>query len=567
MLAETPAPKHHDEIFTQAAPNRELPWSALLGTVLVAAVVRLPDLSLPLEVRELDYVTVPWIGKSEFADPLRRALSFLADAIWYASLDEGALRLPWLLTGLVAVLLTTYIVSAMAGTLAGISAGLAVALAGNPTISGTALSPGPWVLTLSLMAVAIAVRGAFANVVCVLAIVCLLATVMTLGPAGWPAWLAVGALLVLRGREIGTWRWRVSVGVYAVATAVFWLIQSGAQRFFWPPWNGSTLRVLRGLWPEWVAPLAWALCVVGMWRTISRGAAWPIFVWFGTAVALNGLAQHRLWVLGEDLLAVTYFSALVLLAAGAAELGEWMARVYGARRLGIAAAVLLVVLPLLPLWPRQGMQTRRNWSEIARLVSDNVGLHDALATSLCQRAVAFYAPELFSRIPAESDVGRALAVFPAADGGWLVTPVEAHLHPDWRRVQDWIDRFGVIDLSPEPGVHVFYYRRAGRQVALRRAADFTLPVATLTRGRLLVDLLDVAGPVPTVLWKVDQLVLDQGALVERNEALVDAAEKLMAHGQLDRADSLLQRLLSFDPQWERAAQAHERLRSRLPPGW
>ncbi|GBD25943.1 hypothetical protein HRbin30_01270 [bacterium HR30] len=536
----------------------------LLIIAVASFVVRLYGADLPFETREFDYLPVPWSEKVEFPDPLRRFLGSVAETAWYGSLNEGIVRLPWLLAGLTTVLLTGALVTASFGRASGCAAALAIAAAGNEVLSGSTLNSGPWVVALSLGAIAAQITSQGSLVARTLAALALLLPVVSLTPAGWAPWLAVVFCTLQQCRRKQRRTQLLAAGVLTAGTVVLGLMHGQPQRSFWVPWNTAAILTLRDQWPAWVAPVGWTLFAVGLGRTARTASAGWVVSWLVAVIALAVLAQRGRWIVAEGTLAITLFPILVLVGVGAASVGAWLESKVRWPGLGFVCALGIVGLIVGFRGVTRGAGPWRDWRAVARFVADNTGSRDKLSTSMCRRAVVFYAPELFRELPVEADVGRALVVFPAAESGWLITPAEARLHPAWAQVEEWVRTFGVIDLSPQPGIHAFYYRRGGRQVALRRAADFVLPTATVRRGRLLADMFDVAGPLPTLLWKVDQLVLDPGAIVERNEGLVEVVEKLIAFGQFDRAWSLAERLLAFDPTWEKALQVRQRLHSVAP---
>ncbi len=534
-------------------------WLLVAALIVTAVVVRLPYVGQPFQTAELQYLTLPWSERPRFSDPVRQLLQVIVDQIWSRSLDEATARLPWMLASLLTIGLVGWLATAATGVVSGLAAALAIALAGSEALAGTVLSSGPWVASFSLGAIAAARARLPSSVIARTSIASvLLLPVVCLTPGGWVPWLAVVCCFVEELCRQGRRQQLVAAGVFLAVTAAFAVFQGSPQRSFWPPWNAGSIVTLKGQWPTWLAPAAWLLVAVGAGVAGRRvGARW-LLAWLLGAFALAAWAQRERWIVSEGLLAVTLVPFLVLVGLGAAYVGGLLGSFLRCPKASLAFAVAIVgavvggqVLATPGVW--------KNWRVVARMVSNNLGSRDVLATSLCRSALALYAPELAQRLPLDADVGRALVVFPAAESGWLIAPVEARLHPAWAKVEEWVRTFGVIDLSPDPGTHVLYFRRGGRQVALRRAADFDLPTATLRRGRLLAAMLETAGPLPSVLWKVDQLVLDPEPMGERNEGLVDAVEQLIAFEQFDRAHSLVDRLLASHPKWERALRLKRRL--------
>ncbi|GIW43249.1 MAG: hypothetical protein KatS3mg077_0531 [Candidatus Binatia bacterium] len=531
---------------------------------LIALLFRFPFLNLPFDIRELELVSVPWLGQPEGSDGVRRLLGHIADTAWYWSLDEGLTRLPWLLVGVIAVVLIAWGVGKSLGALAGYGAGLVLAVSQSDALSGTFLGAGPWVLTASLGAV-VAVqhyRERAPLIALVLASVAIL-PLARLGPAIWMPWVSSVFLLAPRATQGGPARKVGFVVVCASAALLLAWVQAPVPRSYWLPWDKAAVFTLRGEWSEWCAPGMWVLALAGLWRIArSRAGGW-LLVWLAAAVLCSALAQSRRWILDDGLVAVIILPFLAAAGVGASLLVELCSR----RRLSLAGKIVAMALLLGLATLGRPPKHRPDWPAIAQLVAGNAGARDVFSSALCLRALVFYAPELFFRFPREADLARALVVFPAAESGWFVAPGYARLHPAWSRVEQWVEQFGVVDLSPDPSVHVFYFRRAGRGAALRRIADFTLPAATLSRGRLLADLVEASGPLPSALWKVDQLVLEPpAASMDRNGGLLEAAKALARFRQLDRANSLLDRLLSMHPDWVAAARVKEALCAEVSSG-
>lgn len=553
------APACHTPGLRVPRPPRFVFWlhAGFWVAVSVAVTVRFAAMPGPFDVPELEFVTPPWSEPTQFADPWQRTLQALTEELWQLSLDESVARLPGVAASVANTALIGWVVTVSFGPLAGVAAAMAMAMGAHPAVAGTLVNAGPWVVLASLLVIAVSVGCAsLPGWVRVSLVVLGSMASVWLTPWAWPVALAAGASFVRYDRRLELQGLVPALASLGIAGLAAWSLGEPTRSFF-RPWTWSSVWSLQGQWSPTVAFGMWVLVVVGLYRVLASLEGRWLLWWLAGIVVIGLLAQLRRWVVPDAGLALTTVPVLALVGVGAAEVvGKWwpafVRRSPATEGALVATLVAGVSLPGTVHWVTRATP---DWRAIASVVRENAGRDDAMVTSLCRRAVVFYAPELFTRFPKEADPGRALVVFPAATSGWFVVPRRAHLFPAWGRVEQWIQQFGVIDLSPDPEVHVFYYRRDGRGAALRRAAEFALPVATLRRGRLLADLLEVAGASPSILWKIDQLVLEPQAIVERNESLVHVVRELVRLGQADRARSLAQRLVAFDPEWESARNA------------
>jgi len=193
------------------------------------------------------------------------------------------------------------------------------------------------------------------------------------------------------------------------------------------------------------------------------------------------------------------------------------------------------------------------WREAAAIVSANLRPDDAIAVLLERDSFLFYAPSLERRVPLLPRPSQTPMLFSQPERGWLIVPAAAHLYPGWQTVDKWLRIYPPVDLSPAGGIEVLYVGHVSREVLLQEVAFFELPASTLVRGTLLVDLLVAAGPIPAVLWKVDQVALARDVSLH-NPELLKAVAYLAQHGQGGRAASLAYRLASADPDWAEARQ-------------
>ena len=166
----------------------------------------------------------------------------------------------------------------------------------------------------------------------------------------------------------------------------------------------------------------------------------------------------------------------------------------------------------------------------------------------------FYAPDLAPRVEPQVRPALAAAYFVHPERTWLITPSDVRTLAGWQQIQKWMEHFPPVDLSADAALSLFYVGQISRDTLLSEVAYFDLPTASLARGTLLLDLLLKVGPIPVVLWKVDQVALSRGIDI-RNPALLPAVSFLAANGHGDRAASLAYRLATAAPDWPEAQQA------------
>jgi hypothetical protein len=550
------------------ATSRRIVAAGLAAIVLVGAGLRWVGAHGSFGVTELDFVTPPWTAEKTFgSDLVRSGLREVSDVLWSWSLDEATARLATVAPALAVVVIGSLVLGRTAGWRCALLMGAALAVLSHAAFSGTRINPGPWMLAAALAAVTLvtSVRTALARRVLLSG--ALLVLVATASPIAFVVWLAIAVILWEHGRaRSGAW---TVLGIWLLVGIALAFVSNEPARFFFRPWTLATAWSLGGQVRNEVALWLWALVLAGGVVAATRSGTRWLLIWFGGSVLFAAFGQYRRWILEEGTFALSVFPVFALAAVGADTISERIALKFRVGLRPVFQVLLGAVLLVGPLIvPRRADPFPRepDWRGVAEVLRANVGSGDVLITSRCRRAVVFYAPEFFRRFPEEAEPGRSLVVFPAARSGWFIAPATARLYPSWKRVEEWIAQFGVIDLSPDPGAHVLYYRREGRQFALRRAAEFSLPTNTLWRGNLLLQMLEAAGPAPALLWKVDQLVLEPASLSNRNESLLDVARKLAELGIQDRARSLARRLAGSDPTWNSAQALLAELEAQTPRG-
>jgi len=195
------------------------------------------------------------------------------------------------------------------------------------------------------------------------------------------------------------------------------------------------------------------------------------------------------------------------------------------------------------------------WREAAAVVAANAGPNEPIVVLQQRQTFVFYAPELERRVEPSVRPIAAPAYFVHAKRGWLVAPNSLRSFASWKQVQNWLDRFRSVQLSPDPSIELWYTGRNAGSRLLVEVAFFTLPTRTLVQGRLLLDLLLHVGPIDQVLWKVDQIALSRGDDNLRNPELLQAVYYLAEHEHGDRAASLAYRLATAEPGWAEAQDA------------
>jgi len=228
---------------------------------------------------------------------------------------------------------------------------------------------------------------------------------------------------------------------------------------------------------------------------------------------------------------------------------------------GQAAALALLLAVELPELADYFHQHNGSWRAAAQVVAANSRPYEVLVVLAEQPSFAFYAPDLAPRMEPDVRPARAPGYFVHPKRGWLVVPDSLRHLGGWNVMQQHLMRFPPVDLSPDASTVVLYMGQGGYDQLLFEAAHFTLPTATLVRGTLLLDWLQLIGPVPAVLWKVDQIALSREALDFRNPSLLHVVYYLAEHNHAGRAASLAYRLATAQPDWDEAQRALAAFRS------
>jgi len=248
---------------------------------------------------------------------------------------------------------------------------------------------------------------------------------------------------------------------------------------------------------------------------------------------------------------------LLLAGAGLSVLRHTVAGRFWPRLAWAVPCGALVVVGLIQ-WPSVRAEVQRsntNWRDAARMVAANALPGQPIVVLSDRASFVFYAPHLEARVEPAVRPALAPGYFVRVERGWLIAPAAVRLYPGWNYIARWLERFPPVNLSPDPSIDVFYMGRGDRDLLHLEAAFFDLPTAVLVRGNLLFRLLQTIGPIPQVLWKVDQIALSRERLNLRNPDLLNALYFLAEHGHADRAASLAYRLAMAEPDWQEAQRA------------
>lgn len=502
-------------------------------------------------------------------EPVPVLVSVLALRSGYGEFTQ---RLP----GVVAGIATVAAIHSLASTLFGAEVALyaAIGMACSPVhvaLSRT-VGPGVWLALFATLSTAAFVRalwsggrlqqwiafGACALLMCGSGYAALFPLA---GMAGY-------AVAALRQRELRTAALRGCIACSGVAAL------AAASIMLQPPHPEPSIFALR-LGPQLPAEIA-SMLATGRGGTLAGGALMLLCVLIGALSAAHkrGAGLCGVWLLcallgtvlvdrylGLQLragqLAVALPAYFVLMGAGMSWSRQVLARMGRGRidalvRSGFLCLLVAVEAPSLWAYLRQPPAP---WREAAAVVDANARSSDSIVVLNDRRRFLFYAPDLERRAAGVARPGLAPVFFVHPFRAWFVAPAASRLYPGWKRVAEWFQRFPPVRLSPGPGVDVFYVGRGGRAELLREAAYFHLPTAVLVRDSLLLELLKQSGPIPPVLWKVDQIALSREALDFHNPQLLSVVDYLAQQGFGDRAISLAYRLATADPNWAEARQA------------
>jgi hypothetical protein len=555
---------------------------AMLAVILAGGALRLVDLGADsfdrVEVDEINRTQAIRLPHDQVWRPVASLSTWVTAAVLEWGYGEATLRLPSAAAGTLTILAVWGLGAFSFGAEAGLYAAAAVAVAPLHVALSRSLGPDPWLTlfaTLMVLTFTWAVqepRDGRRQLVCaataVLACGCAYRGLLVLA-----AVTIAAAVLAARQRPLRRLAVR-SVLVLLLVAAIAGMLAV----YHPPPLNGGFLRPAFG-WPFplqllsqfaagqpqwwWAGALLLAGVVVGLVSSAgsSPGAISAAWLLIGTAGLLFGEWYRRIAFRPTDL----GFVVPVYLLLGAAGLARLRRAVCGSapRPLAVGGQVAALVLLLaiaLPGLADQCDQHDPSWRTVAQVLAANVRPDDALVVVAEQPSVAFYAPDLEPRLQPDVRPARAAAYFVHPKRGWLVVPDSLRRRRGWQLMERWLPRFSAVDLSPDAATVVLYLGQDGHDQLLFETAYFTLPTATLVRGTLVWDWLQQLGPVPVVLWKVDQIALSRQALDFHNPSLLHAVYYLAQHDHGDRAASLAYRLATAQPDWDEAQQALDAFR-------
>lgn len=483
---------------------------------------------------------------------------------------EELMRLPGALAGSVAVVLG-YLLAARSGIpLAGfLTAGLLAFLPVLVTGART-LSPEPWAAlftTVALYGWVSGLAGLRTHKTARWTPWCLVAMgLVGLGCVGLTAfvlWLPV--LATSLGSSHGRQRWRMILPLGACG-AILVAIWTVTQPRLLPllvvaPLDARVILSLGDSLPLPLGTILAALAAWGVWRAYDSLAVRLALLCSMAALLPIAASQWHGCQIEAAELAVLYTSIAVLAGHGAAALlaspgstSATASRSLAADRSRWAAASVVALLLLMgPSLQRQLQRPALPWRAVAQLLRDNLAADERVTVMLERDSLAFYAPDLEARIDPMQPPGRALAYLPGRERVWLIVPEVVDLYPAGGRVATLVEQFRAVDLSPDPRLRVYYYSRKGTPATLDRVSSFRLPLATLARNNLLLQLVQREQTTAAVLWKVDQLVLGEPLTELRNPSLIAAALLLVRQNHADRAGSLAYRLATALPEWPEAS--------------
>ena len=564
-----------------AVADRLRLWSVVIvvAATLAGAVLRGHTLGAnsfdPAEVTEVNAADAIRFRREPVGDPIPGVAAWVAAGTLHWGYGEATLRRPIAFAGTLTILVVWALGLLACGSEAATYAAVALALAPLHVGISRRVGPDVWLTLCATLTVVTCLwaarapqawrRQALCGVLAMLTCACAYRGVLVI------AAIAVAAVvLAIRDPLMRHWATRCILLMF-LAAAVAGMAAAYAQ----PRWYAGILRPpIDGRFPfdllsqlathqpqQWSAGIALAVCATVGLASIGRSRAGTFL---GSWLLVGGTG-----LLGTDWLRHAAFQpeaisfvlpAYVLL--GAAGL-TWLRRTVcvGNRAVTaigqVAACTLLLALglPGLRELPRQP-----SWRDAAHVVAANLRPDDVLVVLAEQPSFTFYAPDLVRRMEPDVRPAWASGYFARRKRGWLVVPAQVRNRPGWAVMQRWLDRFPPVDLSPDDRTVVLYMGQGGHDDLVVESAYFPLPTATLVHGRVLLDWLLQVGPVPAVLWKVDQIALSREAVDVRNPALLQAVYYLAQHDHGDRAASLAYRLATAEPHWEEAQRALEAFR-------
>ncbi len=427
---------------------------------------------------------------------------------------------------------------------------------------GRSLDPRSWAVFLSLLglyALAVALQTGSRVAWAMNALVLLAASLVT------PLAVALGLAQCVLAVRAGARRAIVVTGAICVLLVVSFLIVPLSFRpelvrlqWEWWPFLGLGSKV----W--WVVLLSGALAGWGSavrperpHMDVLRGFV-PVCA-VGAALGAAAVWQFTTEYRDTDRAVLSAFLAVLVAAA----IGWGWKR--GATTTPLRVLTIAAVTGLAAGWfpvVRDALLPPADWRAVAEIVRKNATPAERIVVAADRTTFLLHAPDLAWRVEPQYSPGRSLAYFGNIPRGWFIVPRQVRLYPAWPRIAHWVEQFRVVDLSPDPRIHLFYFAAKGRPAAMQRVAVFDLPAATLARGSLLLELARDQGPSAGVLWKVDQLVLWRTPHFEQNPSLIETVLLLAERGFGDRAASLAYTLAKSDPQWAAAQSLDGRIRGK-----
>jgi 4-amino-4-deoxy-L-arabinose transferase-like glycosyltransferase len=555
---------------------------ALLIIVAVGAAVRVSELGIDnfdrTEVDEINRAEAIRFPRAAAGSPVASISTLLTAATLGWGYGEATLRLPQVAAGVLTIIAVWGLGGIMFGAETALFAAAALAVAPLHVALSRSVGADVWLTlfaTLTVLAFILAVqapqdprRGMTFAATAALTYGCAYRALLVF------AALAVAAV-VIAVREPPLRRWvrrPLLVMLLIAAAASLWATGHPPRligTFLWPDFGWIfQLQLLSqlatGQPQRWWAGVALLACViVGM--VTSGGSRSGIVTAMWLLIGCSGLLVNewfrRLVFRPGDIGFIVPAYAL-LGAAGLVRLRQLAFANTGTPLVVASQAAVLVFLLALEL---PGLADQRNqhppaWRAAAEVVATNTLPDDVIVVLNQQPSFAFYAPDLDRRLEPDVRPGRAAGYFVHPERNWLVVPQSLRYRGGWKVINNWLARYPPVDLSPDAATVVLYMGHDGRDQLLFETAYFKLPTATLVHGDLLFEWLQQMGPLPAVLWKVDQIALSRERLDFRNPSLLNAVYYLAQNGHGDRAASLAYRLATAAPDWDDAQRALEAFR-------
>lgn len=546
----------------------------LLGALLGGALVRCVDLGQrELGANEIAVLAAadPHLTAPNPLPPLRSYLLPGTVARWMThwGYGESVLRLPGALAGSLAVAFGC-LLAIQGGSLAGPFAALLLALLPALVSTARVLGPQAWAVLFTSAALYWLIRAQadtragqgrarlswLAAALCLLGLGCVCL-------AAFGVWPILFVACLWRGWREKCWDGALALSGVGVAFLGLWIWSAPRllPQLVTPPLDARLLLTLGNSLPPATGALLMLLAGIGVWRVRDTATARLALWWYLGALLPMVLARQRGAQIEAAEIAVLLTAATVLAGHGLASVLEAMSLAAAAlpRRAPLPRGAIRLVAGVVPClivlgtgWLGSSESQPLPWRAVAQLLRDNLAADERVVVLLERDSLAFYAPDLESRLDPVQPPGRALAYFSGRRRGWLIVPEVVRFYPAWPRVAALVEQFRAVDLSPDDRLRIYYISRDGLPATLQRVASFRLPQATLARGDLLPQLVREVRATSGVLWKVDQLALGAPLAELRNPSLLGAARLLIEQGHDDRAGSLVYRLATAVPEWPEA---------------